>query len=123
MGNRTGRNRLTYDILTDKLIKLLKEDTSENIYNRKIIRTYISNLFRIAYNRYKCEKIRKSKNKTKRKQIKKLDKFGNELKLYKTIQEAYLDNKDIKGIYPSTISDCCNGKRNSAGGFYWKEQT
>lgn len=55
--------------------------------------------------------IEKTKNKCKQ-----YDKNGNFLKLWESLSEA---SKTLK-INVSNISECCNGKRLSAGGFIWK---
>lgn len=44
-----------------------------------------------------------------------IDKNGNK-KNYKTITEASIDT----GIYHGSISRCCSGQRNTAGGFKWE---
>lgn len=54
-------------------------------------------------------------NKTSKK-VSKYDLNGNFIESFYSIAEAYRKT----GIYHSNISDCCNGKRKSAGKYIWK---
>lgn len=45
----------------------------------------------------------------------KFDLYGNFIKKYNSIKEAKRENKKC-----SKISDCCLGKRKTAGGYIWK---
>lgn len=58
------------------------------------------------------EKIRKSCAKS----VIKCDKFGKEIEKFCSIREAAKNTKANK----KGISDCCNGKLKTSGGFTWK---
>lgn len=55
---------------------------------------------------------------SRRKSIIQYDKSLNKIKVYESITKATMETK----IYKSNISDCCKGKRKSAGGYIWQFQ-
>jgi len=61
-------------------------------------------------------KLKMSKNSTGKKQIIQYDFKMNKINTYESISEAYTQTE----VNRASISMCCNGKRNFAGGFIWK---
>ena len=55
-------------------------------------------------------------DKNKSKVVQMFDRQGNLLKTFPSTNEA----ERVTGIYKSCISECCNGKKKSAGGYIWR---
>lgn len=112
--NKTYYNRRKNLIekLTTDLIKELKQDSQ--VYNEITIYAYLNR----ALNAKLQHKIvnKKSKNKPKNVPVLQFNKFGSKIGKFKSYAEAQL----YTGVKAPSISNVINGKRLTAGGYYWK---
>ena len=97
------------------LFLVSKKDQMNDELTRKTIAEIVRKRMAVKENRDQISKSLKNRADIS-KRIMQFSKDGKCINEYPSIMEAYRNT----GIHFTKISECCSGKRNSAGGFKWR---
>lgn len=109
MNKYQNRKRGELEKLTKQLIEELKKDPQ--VYNDLIIYSYLNRAFNS-----KLQKRSPKKQRTRNIPVIQYNKFGSIVGRFDSYAEAQL----YTGVKATAISNVINGKRFTAGGYYWK---